>query len=315
MEKKPIYRKLTGKKRGLLGFSQLWLAPDHILLVKSTRFAEQYQRFAFADIQSIVVTQLPDQIAVQILVLAGIVAGAVGYFSVDLLFFKIVLAALALICLAIMFVNIAAGPRCRCVLQTAISRETLAPVARIRTARAMLQKIRPLIENVQGTLTPERATIVDLPREPVGNPPEVTRAPGYLPEVLFALFLVNAALIVASARYPKAQLTGILFTTIFGEILLVVVALIRRAGRDPRRIIYGIMIAAVFGIGWDAYQLGSSFGEFMNGIVQNARRGQPAPPPSLVMWTVFSYGSAVFAAIWRIVAGAFGLLAAWLERS
>jgi hypothetical protein len=54
-----IYRRLTGRKRTLLGYSQLWLAPDHILLVKSTRFAENYQRFALADIQAITVTETP----------------------------------------------------------------------------------------------------------------------------------------------------------------------------------------------------------------------------------------------------------------
>jgi hypothetical protein len=54
-----IYRRLTGRKRTLFGYSQLWLAPDHILLVKSTRFAENYQRFALADIQAITVTETP----------------------------------------------------------------------------------------------------------------------------------------------------------------------------------------------------------------------------------------------------------------
>jgi hypothetical protein len=54
-----IYHRLTGRKRTLLGYSQLWLAPDHILLVKSTRFAESYQRFALADIQAVTVTETP----------------------------------------------------------------------------------------------------------------------------------------------------------------------------------------------------------------------------------------------------------------
>ena len=37
------------------------MAPDHVLQVKSSRFAEQYQRFAFANIQAIVITALPDR--------------------------------------------------------------------------------------------------------------------------------------------------------------------------------------------------------------------------------------------------------------
>ena len=65
---KSIYQRLTGRKRTLFGFSQLWLAPDHILLVRSTRFTENYQRFSLADIQAIVVTELPDRVAFQFVV-------------------------------------------------------------------------------------------------------------------------------------------------------------------------------------------------------------------------------------------------------
>jgi hypothetical protein len=54
-----IYRRLTGRARTLSGYSQLWIAPDHLLLLRSTRFTEFYQRFALADIQAVVVTELP----------------------------------------------------------------------------------------------------------------------------------------------------------------------------------------------------------------------------------------------------------------
>jgi len=56
-----IYRKLTPKKRNLGGFSQAWLGPDHLLLIKSSRIAENYQRFSFADIQAIVIQDRPDR--------------------------------------------------------------------------------------------------------------------------------------------------------------------------------------------------------------------------------------------------------------
>lgn len=309
-----IYKRLTRKKRSFIGFSQLWLAPDHLLLVRSTRFSEHYQRFSLADIQAIVVTELPDQPAAQIAVVAAVVIGAVGFFSVTALFGKILLAVLGVAGLAALARNIALGPRASCHLHTAVSRELLSPVTRVRAARKFLDRLRPAIEAAQGVLTPERAAVLDLPSEILQEkPPEVPGTPGYLPEVLFLLFLVNAAIVLASVRFPQAQLSGILFTTISGEIVILVVSLMRRAGRDSRRFIYALMIGALVAIGWDAYHVGSSFVGWINGAMEAARRGQQTPP-SLDGWVAFTHADATFAAVWRITAGAAGLALAWLER-
>ena len=77
-----IYKRLTRRKSGLFGYSQLWLAPDHILLVRSTRFTERYQRFALADIQSIVVTELPVKMTFPIISLAALIIGAASFMTV-----------------------------------------------------------------------------------------------------------------------------------------------------------------------------------------------------------------------------------------
>ena len=116
-----------------------------------------------------------------------------------------------------------------------------------RTARAFLDRIRPEIEAIQGSLSAEAAAELAQPRGStlLDQPPEVPRAPGYLPEALFTLFLADAALIWLDLRFPKAQLAGALLTTFFGEALLVGVALFRRGNRDPRRVIYGLMIVAI----------------------------------------------------------------------
>jgi len=54
----PLYRKAARRRRTLTGHSQLWMGPGHLLLLKSTHFAEEYQRFTFASIQSIVATEV-----------------------------------------------------------------------------------------------------------------------------------------------------------------------------------------------------------------------------------------------------------------
>ena len=77
-----VYRRLTGKDRTLTGHSQLWLGPGHILLVKSTRFVEEYQRFSLADIQAIVITGSRERMVmnvayIAIVALLGFTASAV----------------------------------------------------------------------------------------------------------------------------------------------------------------------------------------------------------------------------------------------
>ena len=52
--------KASIKHRSFSGYSQVWLAPDHVLVLRSSRIKETYRRFLFADIQAIVITEGPD---------------------------------------------------------------------------------------------------------------------------------------------------------------------------------------------------------------------------------------------------------------
>src|SRR5579864_1980116 len=149
---KSIYRKLTGRARRLEGYSQLWLAPDHLLLLRSTRFREHYWRFALADIQAIVITDLPSRLPLQT-VLAAVSAGwMLIALAVSFWLFKGFFLATGGIAMASVILDIARGPGCRCYLHTAVSRELLTPVNRMRTARAVLAQLRPAIEAVQGSI-------------------------------------------------------------------------------------------------------------------------------------------------------------------
>jgi hypothetical protein len=311
---KSIYRRLTRRRRGFTGFTQLWLAPDHILLVRNNRFTEHYRRFALADIQAIVVTSLPDRMPWQILALAASILWTLALFAVDVTFGKFFFGVTGAIAIGIVVADIARGPRCRCHLYTAVSRELLSPVSRVRGARRFLDHIRPAIEGAQGTIAAERiATLTPPGGPPAEAPPEVPAPPGYLPEVLFGLFLVNAACVLAGARFPQTQFSNVLLTTFFAEFVILVVALIRRPGRDPRRFIYALMAVAIICMGWDAIALGRSFISYMAKVFDDARRGRAAPP-TVAAWMAFEHAPAVFAASWRTAVGIVGLVAAWLER-
>jgi hypothetical protein len=317
-----IYRRLTGRARTLGGYTQLWIAPTHILLLRSTRFREHYARFALADIQAVVITELPSRMPLQVALGAVAILWMFGstLFQAYTKGFFLLTGGIGL---AFVIADIARGPRCRCFLHTAVSREPLAPVGRMRIARNFLAQLQPAIEAVQGVVAVEhiqeledRSSSQSLggpSAATLDQPPEIAESPGYLPEVVFGMFLINAALILASVLIRNTQLMNVLPTTLFSEVLLVVVALFRRGSRDPRRYIYVLMMVALVGIGWDLVVFAQSFGRLVMATAE-AQRGQPAPVMTLANWTAFQRGHGIVAASWRFGAGLIGMAAAYLER-
>jgi len=235
---KSIYRRLTGRYRTLLGYSQLWIATDHLLLVKSSRIAEEYRRFAFSDIQAVVVTELPDSQVTQFVgVLAALLWTALAA-TVTSNFSRAFFLVSGAWLMALAVTNLVRGQRCRCHLHTAVSRELLTPIRRVRTAREFLARIRPEIEAVQGSLLADD-TIPAQAGDVVGEtPPEVPRPSlGYAMEILFGLILVDAIVIPVAQRFPALGQTtsSLMITTFFTEIVLAIFVLVRRASHDPRR--------------------------------------------------------------------------------
>ncbi len=130
-----LYKPLTGKRRAIASFSQLWMGPDHILLVRSSRVTERYQRFAFADIQSIVITSTPDRTVLQILAVITAIAWGALAMATDSRFasgFFLVTGVLAVVLAAI---DIARGP-------VALALSTL-PSARSRCRVSRASASRP----------------------------------------------------------------------------------------------------------------------------------------------------------------------------
>lgn len=308
-----IYTKLTPTKRAFFGYTQLWLAPDHILLLNSSQLAEDYKRFAFTDIQSIVITELPSRLVPQIIMVLASLAWMGLWFAVFFPFFKWFFVITGMLALSVAMRDIARGPRCRCYLHTRVSKELLAPVSRMKIAARFLAAVRPMTEAVQGSLAPQQLDSIAtpfIPSEP--EPPTIVSTPGYVPEVLFGIFLVDAILIWASVRFSKIpEISGILPSTLFAELLLVVVALLRRKGRDPRVIIYGLIALSIIGLGYDSVTVAKHLGGWYLTIIEKTKNSDK----SLTFITLFSAGTgATIACAWRAAVGTLGLAASFWER-
>jgi hypothetical protein len=135
--------------------SNLWLGQDHLLSVETEGYTESYKRFYFRDLQAITLRKTP-----RMLVL-GLVTGAltgffvlltVGVSEVEGKWFCGVLAAV----FAVPFVlNLIYGPTCACQLRTAVQTEDVPSLGRVRRARKIIARLRPLIAAAQGELNPD----------------------------------------------------------------------------------------------------------------------------------------------------------------
>jgi len=306
------YTKLTPRHRTLGGYTQLWLAADHLLLLSNTRFSEEYKRFSFADIQSIVVTNRPSQIVLQIVMILAALAWMSLWFAVHSNSARWAIEITGALALLVPIVDIARGPRCRCFLRTRVSGELLAPVSRVKIADNFLALIRPVIESAQGVLPAEAFSSAEAPSlEP--PPPKILSAPPWIPEILFGTFLLNALLIWASTMFPKVpELPAILLNTLLGEFVLLVVALVRRQGRDPRLVIYVIAALSIIGVAYDGVTIIGELVRWYTKVLDKAKAGDKTITPL----TFLPAGGMriIIASAWRAVAGVIGLSMAFYER-
>ncbi len=142
--------------RGLRGWTRrnrLYLAGDHLLLVRFDGFTEEYRRFYLRDIQGFVVRRTSRRgwySAVLAVFVAGLGIPAVAP-DVDGVV-RIVFAVLASLPLVALLLNLASGSTCRTTLQTAVQRLELPVATRLGDFERLLARLTPLIESTQADL-------------------------------------------------------------------------------------------------------------------------------------------------------------------
>jgi hypothetical protein len=164
MESKERYRKLPGRRRGLLFGSSVWQGSDHLLLVKSSRFREEYRRFYFRDIQAIVTANAwRIHISTRSLLIGMVWLCIMGVAnSTEQTPFALrLIVNLGFLFLVFVWAYQSAKCSCRCRIYTAVSSEELTSVYRTWTARHFLEAVEPLVAQAQGVLDADWAEAVE----------------------------------------------------------------------------------------------------------------------------------------------------------
>jgi hypothetical protein len=267
------YKKLPGRRRGIMRGASVWLAPDHLLLIRSWRFREEYKRYYLGDIQSIAVAAAPRfhlstrSICIAIIWLFAIsIATARGIsWEVNSLW---VVAAI----LVGTWIYVSASCSCICRIYTAVSGDDLPSVYRSWTARKFMQRVQPLIEAAQGPIGEDWAEAVEARRIGPEEGPDL-RIPGasnaapegaqtagwsvWLAGLFVAANIVDAIFSYAATSKPSGALTAIGYSIVVVELALAIALLIRNARGRPwpgmRNLAIALIIAT--GVVWYSQQI------------------------------------------------------------
>lgn len=155
------YIKLTPpRQRGRIAIvssqrSNLWLGQDHVLCVETEGYTESYKRFYFRDIQAITLRRTE-----RMRILAAVTGGMTAIFGALALAMSAIegrwlFGILAGVCAIPFVLNFLYGPTCACQLRTAVQTEAVPSMGRIRRARKVLARLRPLIAEAQGQIAAE----------------------------------------------------------------------------------------------------------------------------------------------------------------
>jgi len=157
------YKKLPGRglKRGAASLFvrcrvRLWLGPDHVLCQYIRGYTEEYKRFYFRDIQAIAAGTTGRGRIINLILfgLAAIIALVYVYGSwtgsdpvTGVYLF------LGGLFLLPAIVNTLMGPTSKGYLITAVTKEELPSLCRLRTVRKVIRILRPIIEKAQGSIS------------------------------------------------------------------------------------------------------------------------------------------------------------------
>jgi hypothetical protein len=242
MTAQPQYRRLPGRS-GVFVRDSLWMGADHLLSVRRNPFSESYRRYYFADIQAIVITELPNVWApygygVSMFLIAA--SAALEYVRHP------VWAALCAVASLVAFLVSWRSADCACYLQTSVSTELLPSLRRREDAAKAVAFLKVEVERTQGSVSTE---LLEAPPSnaravrAAAAKPALRHCSGRAHWVAFGLMLVRGAIGFVSLKgavsLPWSIASGVVGTII---LLSLVLAAIQQRHSDlalgVRRLVY-----------------------------------------------------------------------------
>ena len=266
------YRKLPGRLRLLGHGSSLWMAPDHLLLVRTRMFREEYKRFYLRDIQAIVMATRP-----RFLISTRSLAIAFAWLF-PWVFWIILPAGFGIAWWAV--AAILAGAwlvfsfffSCTCRLYTAVSNDPLPSLYRTWSARKFLDEVKPWIDEVQGSLETNWAEAVEShaagpasaapPAPPTAATPALrTHTTACL--VLVVSLLAKATLDILTLHSVSTAIGWILSCLVLVQVASAILVMVQRQRRILRAPMQRVAIAALLTQGL-IYYVAATSAAFVN---------------------------------------------------
>ncbi|MGD9325240.1 MAG: hypothetical protein PVH85_31360 [Desulfobacterales bacterium] len=238
-KKEKEYQKIRGIKKGfLIGKYTLWQGGDHLLQVYSRVGVEDYKRFYFNDIQAIITRKTT--------------AGKIQNIVLGLLLLLFTLpavlndggwsafwATLAAVLLILVLVNLLRGPTCETKLLTAVQTEKLHSLHRLKNAVKVMNRLRSVIQSVQGKLSREDQGKIPVRRvsdNAVKGSSQRTVSLKTLPRqekgrchlVLFSLLVLYGGLTSAGFLFNHVIVTFLSAVAAIGMGIFVIIALVKQ---------------------------------------------------------------------------------------
>jgi hypothetical protein len=271
------YSRLPGRS-GFFVSHSLWLGADHLLSVRRNPFSESYRRYYFADIQAIVLTELPNLVApygYTVAVLLLVTTAALFYTLHPVWGVFCALTSLAAFLLSWRSAD------CACYVQTSVSSEILPSLRQKVNAGKTLGRLKVEIERTQGAVSAEvlEARPADTRSRLVASPKSALRhSSGRLHWIVFALMILRGAM--ASATVLGVASVSLNFATSgvgMLVLLLLVLAAIQQRNSDlpgnVRRVIYAALV----------FYIVSGLGGFVVSIYITFRLGTRAANQAMLM--------------------------------
>jgi hypothetical protein len=234
------YTRLPGKKKNfLIGYYELWLGYDHLLYIFSRFGIEDYKRFYFKDIQSVITRKtatgkiqnlILSIFCILFLLMALYLKGGWSIFNWSMVGLMTIF----------LMINWLRGPTCVSHLHTAVQTEKLHSLYRLKTTKKVMNRLRLLVEQAQGKLAREDIREKGVKASTVVRSP-VQKSRTDLPtgqdgirvhQILFSLLILDA--LVTNLDFFYNYVTITLFGTIISmaACVLVIIAIVRQHGSN-----------------------------------------------------------------------------------